>query len=85
MNDFTPLIRQPRLSTAPRWWQRLRLKVDLLRLQARRSAIQQDAQFLQRELALTRNLLDECQAEADDVGDQIAWACSDLAKLEATR
>lgn len=80
-----PLIRQPRTSSAPRWWQRLRLRLDLLRLRARRSAIEQDAQFLQRELTLTRNLLDECQSEADEVGDQIAWACSDLAKLEATR
>lgn len=80
-----PLIRQPRVSAAPRWWQRLCLRVRLLRLRARRSAIEQDAQFLQRELALARHMLDECNAEADEADDEIAWARSDLAKLEVTR
>lgn len=77
-----PLIRQPRVSNAPRWWQRLCLRVRLLRLQARRSAIEQDAQFLQRELAITRNMVDECAVEAEEAHDEIAWARSDLAKLQ---
>jgi hypothetical protein len=80
-----PLIRQPHLSTAPRWWQRLVLRWRLLRLQARRSAIEQDAQFLQHELVITRNMLDACHAEADEAASEIAWARSDLAKLEVTR
>lgn len=77
-----PLIRQPHVSKAPRWWQRLVLRLRVLRLQARHRAMQSDVEWLQRELALTRNLLDACQADADEADEQIAWARSDLAKLQ---
>lgn len=77
-----PLIRQPHVGAGPRWWQRLVLRLRVLRLQARHRAMQSDVEWLQRELALTRNLLDACQADADETDEQIAWARSDLAKLQ---
>lgn len=77
-----PLIRQPHVGTGPRWWQRLVLRFRVLRLQARHRTMLSDVEWLQRELALTRNLLDACQADADEAGEQAAWARSDLAKLQ---
>lgn len=76
-----PLIRQPQVRSGPPWWQRLLLRLRLLRLGARQATTRHDAEFLQRELTLIRNLLDETQAEAAEVDDEIAWARSDLAKL----
>lgn len=77
-----PLIRQPYVGAGPRWWQRLVLRLRVRRLQMRRQTMLHDVEFLQRELALTRNLLDACQADADEADEQIAWARSDLAKLQ---
>lgn len=77
-----PLIRQPYVGRGPRWWQRLVLRARLVRLRARHRTMLHDVEFLQREVALTRSLLDHCQADADEAADQIAWARSDLAKLQ---
>lgn len=78
-----PLIRQPYdVGAGPRWWQRLVLRLRVRRLQMRRQTMLHDVEFLQRELALTRNLLDACQADADEADEEIAWARSDLAKLQ---
>lgn len=77
-----PLIRQPYAGRGPRWWQRLMLRARLVRLRARHRTMLHDVEFLQREIALTCTLLDHCQADADEAADQIAWARSDLAKLE---
>ncbi len=77
-----PLIRQPYAGRGPVWWQRLVLRLRVRRLQARHLAMQQDVDWLQRELALTRNLLDACVDDANEAADQIAWARSDLARLQ---
>lgn len=77
-----PLIRQPYVGRGPLWWQRWMLRVRLLRLRSRAVTEQHDIEFLQRELALTRNLLDDVQAGAAVTEDEIAWARSDLARLQ---
>lgn len=77
-----PLIRQPPVRRGPRWWQRLRLQLRLRLLLNRDATADQDIAFLRRELTLIRNLLDQVEAERAEVDDEIAWARSDLAKLQ---
>jgi hypothetical protein len=77
-----PLVRAPSRSRAPRWWQRLRLQLRLRLLISRDATADQDVAFLRRELTLIRNLLDQVEVERAEIEDEIAWARSDLAKLQ---
>lgn len=100
-----PLIRQPHFGRGPLWWQRLVLRVRLLRLGARQRTAAHDVQMLERDLAVHRALLDtaETDMEAEHLrgeislmgelraacindkalaDEEIAWAQSDLAKLQ---
>lgn len=60
-----PLIRQPHLSKAPRWWQRLVLQMRLLRLAARQRTARSDVQMLERDLAVHRALLDAATTDME--------------------
>lgn len=69
-----PLIRQPYFGRGPLWWQRLVLKVRLLRLGARQRTAALDVQLLARDLAVHRAMLDtaETDMEAEYLRDEIA-------------
>lgn len=77
-----PLIRQPYAGRGPLWWQRLVLQVRLLLLEGRRNTIEHDAKLLQGDIARARHELDTCHYEQAEVDEEIAWARSDLARLQ---
>jgi hypothetical protein len=84
--SIVPLVRfhrpQPRPSSMPRWWRRLALRWRLMRLGSRKATAESDCEWLRRDLTLIRNLLDMTVAEGDEIDEEIAWARSDLAKLQ---
>lgn len=84
--SIVPLVRfhRPTLKATamPRWWRRLALRWRLMRLGSRKATAASDCEWLRRELALVRNLLDMTIAEGDEIDEEIAWARSDLAKLQ---
>lgn len=62
-----PLIRQPYAGRGPRWWQRLMLRLELLRLAARQHTARNDVLMLERDLAVHRAMLDTAQHDEEAI------------------